>query len=834
MTSEEECQKLNKEGSVENDNDNEETTLPETVLYIPGGKEDFVSLINASNETNGWIRKYRDYDCYRKMLGPKKLHDVAARTKIGDYIGSCICLEFDSYAFVSLYYVRPEYRKRGVGTELFKRVVNDKLRKNIGLHAAKAMAQIYDEKLGFNKRTSWMVDAIRVKNADKRKIIDGKEVNLQHIVDYDAKVAKCRREDFVRQWAVERIDAVLVNSEGEIVGYGCGRLLSIVGFPGFGPMYCDSDDGFKLLFHALLSCFDEELKERNVISLRVPTTKSSTIQQILHGVANLETDGRHRTCIMNVPCVAEIIGFAWQGDTSQRGEYPLIACGIKKDDFRGPCANCHDAVMMVHLRWEMKAEAVLCPVIQMHDQKLMGSHHLVQLLMRKKSGSSSLPRIIHHRELYGKARRLNRMACRVRLDQLNCPYLVELSGVKRFLNIARECLFIGLSNDSRYAVGLIYSFPDSYHSAGQDEDETELNVIIFELSATLLRPAFIATFAFWPSTAKVYATFPYSSSHISIVGLAKQNNEPTNAATSRLDLEPFSVIAKVKFILFRFRITVSLTTCLVMSYRWNGLKMSRTVLRSTDHGGIINGGTALISYLFTKNCPPLKARRMSRMIMQVVDPGIEGGGEPEIFQGCNSQDIRVDDATSYYGNIPREYYLKRVIIEDASPSPAGLIEPLFITETVMDIERLLYEIMPVVVSRMYGNYKYEGIIDYEVDLLDCEQYIANIVVTAVVEAKGPGEAGRNSAYIVVLYIVWNTFEGTRQISSFRGMRLVPWTVAHRPDQWYPFKNVAKGEFTHDERVISNLPFLNGESLEFLASASSGITIWKEFTRPKIT
>lgn len=34
----------------------------------------------------------------------------------------------------------------------------------------------------------------------------------------------------------------------------------------------------------------------------------------------------------------------------------------------------------------------------------------------------------------------------------------------------------------------------------------------------------------------------------------------------------------------------------------------------------------------------------------------------------------------------------------------------------MDIERLLYEIMPVVVSRMYGNYKYEGLIDYEVFL----------------------------------------------------------------------------------------------------------------------
>ncbi|KAL4002001.1 hypothetical protein ACH3XW_1675 [Acanthocheilonema viteae] len=472
-----------------------------------------------------------------------------------------------------------------------------------------------------------------------------------------------------------------------------------------------------------------------------------------------------------------------------------------------------------------------------HDQVPTTSrtHHLVQSLMRKKSTTSLLPKIIHHRELHGEARQLNRMTCRVRLDQLECPYLVEISGVKRFLDITRECIFIGLSNDSRYAVGLLYSLSDSYRSVGQDEDETELNIIVFELSATLLRPAFMTNFTAWPSTAKVYATFPYSSSHISIVGFAKQNTEPRNATRSRRDLEPFSVIAKVKFILFRFRITISLTTCLVMSYRWNGLKLSRAILRSTDHGGILNGGTALISYLFTKNCPPLKAVRMSRVIMQVIDPKIVDGGETQIFEGCNSQDIRVEDATLHYGNTPREYHLKRITVEDKNPSPAGLCESLFITETLMDIERLLYEIMPVVLSRMYGNYKYQGLIDYEVDLIDCEQYIANIVVTAVIEAKGPGEAGKNSAYIVVLYIVWNTFEGTRQISSFRGMRLVPWAIAHRPDQWYPFKTVLKKEFTPDERVISNIPFLNGESLEFLVSASPGITIWKEFTsRSKTT
>ncbi|EJW72589.1 hypothetical protein WUBG_16506, partial [Wuchereria bancrofti] len=65
---------------MEND-DNDKMIRSPMIIYARGGKEDFVSLVNASNESNGWIRKYRDYDCYQKMLGPTKLHDIAARTK---------------------------------------------------------------------------------------------------------------------------------------------------------------------------------------------------------------------------------------------------------------------------------------------------------------------------------------------------------------------------------------------------------------------------------------------------------------------------------------------------------------------------------------------------------------------------------------------------------------------------------------------------------------------------------------------------------------------------------------------------------------------------------
>lgn len=66
-----------------------------------------------------------------------------------------------------------------------------------------------------------------------------------------------------------------------MVGYGCGRLLSLVGYPAFGPVYCDSDEGFLLLFKTLVECFDEALKENNTIILRVPSTMSERVLKLL-------------------------------------------------------------------------------------------------------------------------------------------------------------------------------------------------------------------------------------------------------------------------------------------------------------------------------------------------------------------------------------------------------------------------------------------------------------------------------------------------------------------------------------------------------------------------
>ncbi|VDN49862.1 unnamed protein product [Gongylonema pulchrum] len=94
----------------------------------------------------------------------------------------------------------------------------------------------------------------------------------------------------VAYWFIQ----VLVNSSNEIVGYGCGRLISRVDGPEFGPVYCDSDEAFLVLFCALASCFFKlfEKPDDMKIVLAVPTTKSRKVQEILRDNAEIVYKGQ--------------------------------------------------------------------------------------------------------------------------------------------------------------------------------------------------------------------------------------------------------------------------------------------------------------------------------------------------------------------------------------------------------------------------------------------------------------------------------------------------------------------------------------------------------------
>ncbi|VDK57099.1 unnamed protein product [Anisakis simplex] len=191
----------------------------ERLQFVSGTKEDFASMVQASYESDHWVRKFRDYDCYRKMFGDEKIHYIVAKTKYSEFVGTCICFEMEKMCFVGIYYVIPKYRSKGVGKKLFSETVTDALKQqyNIGLHAVKAMSTIYEKELGFDKKANWLVDTVQISDINFEKLNDLKtsktvkgvrDVEFEKLVQYDVSVNKTKRESYVRHWAFERNDSV--------------------------------------------------------------------------------------------------------------------------------------------------------------------------------------------------------------------------------------------------------------------------------------------------------------------------------------------------------------------------------------------------------------------------------------------------------------------------------------------------------------------------------------------------------------------------------------------------------------------------------------------------
>ncbi|VDK57827.1 unnamed protein product [Anisakis simplex] len=189
------------------------------IVLVAGKKKDFIDALKASGSSEGWVMSYDDYDAYITWLGADKIRHVVAKTKLGEFIGCCICFNMDDMLFVALYYVRPKYRRNGIGQRLFRTALPAALmeKKNAGLHAAPKMSSIYDTVLGFSNYTPWKTDIVQLQEIDISKlkeipkgdcfVRDISKVNIDKLVEYDETVYKSSREAFVRNFIARRKDS---------------------------------------------------------------------------------------------------------------------------------------------------------------------------------------------------------------------------------------------------------------------------------------------------------------------------------------------------------------------------------------------------------------------------------------------------------------------------------------------------------------------------------------------------------------------------------------------------------------------------------------------------
>ncbi|EJK78144.1 acetyltransferase [Rhizobium sp. AP16] len=221
---------------------------------------------------------------------------------IGEVPVGCISLVRygESFAFLGLYMVHPEFRGKGYGKALWNKVMTFAGNRTVGLDGVVGQQENYRSH-GFEAayRTLRYGGVAKVPDIDKAvEVVPVTRGRLEALLRYDAGIFPGLRYSFLTAWcgAPERRKSFMVGSGDRIRGYGTIRRC----FEGFkvGPLFANSPDVAAALLATLLS----EAKGRPVY-LDVPVENAEAIR--LAGACGLspvfETARMYRGAAPNMP-----------------------------------------------------------------------------------------------------------------------------------------------------------------------------------------------------------------------------------------------------------------------------------------------------------------------------------------------------------------------------------------------------------------------------------------------------------------------------------------------------------------------------------------------------
>lgn len=164
----------------------------------------------------------------------------------------------DSFGFLGLYIVKPEFRGRGFGIRIWERALEYLGDRNIGLDGVVARQADY-EKYGFKLayRTLRFAGDIAARD-DSKNIVDLKDLDMKEIVKCDSQMFPARRDNFISKWVSQRGGKALgYISSGRLAGYGVLRPC-ITGFK-IGPLFADSKEIAQELLSGLATHTNEQV-----------------------------------------------------------------------------------------------------------------------------------------------------------------------------------------------------------------------------------------------------------------------------------------------------------------------------------------------------------------------------------------------------------------------------------------------------------------------------------------------------------------------------------------------------------------------------------------------
>lgn len=164
----------------------------------------------------------------------------------------------DSFGFLGLYVVKPEFRKKHIGRKLTEKCLEHLGDRNIGLDGVVENEKKYQKMMKFSSSYS----NLRFEGGGGGEIPDGlvkiSEVPFEKLLAYDRRVFPAPRSGFLKKW-VNQPDsyAFAALEKGALKGYGVIRKCR-VGYK-VGPLFADDRETAEKIFRALKASVPEEI-----------------------------------------------------------------------------------------------------------------------------------------------------------------------------------------------------------------------------------------------------------------------------------------------------------------------------------------------------------------------------------------------------------------------------------------------------------------------------------------------------------------------------------------------------------------------------------------------
>ncbi len=193
----------------------------------------------------------------------------------GEPIASISSVAYDSsFGFLGFYIVKPEYRDKGYGIQIWNAAIKHLPTQNIGLDGVLAQQENY-KKSGFklayrNIRYEGMGTSAH--QVDNPSVIPLSSIQFEQLFKYDNQVFPTSRSVFLKEWIKQSESlAVAYQKDGNLLGYGMVRKCRI-GYK-VGPLFADNKDIADVLFQKMRSFVGQDKQ----IFLDTPGVNKSAI-----------------------------------------------------------------------------------------------------------------------------------------------------------------------------------------------------------------------------------------------------------------------------------------------------------------------------------------------------------------------------------------------------------------------------------------------------------------------------------------------------------------------------------------------------------------------------